>query len=222
MNKGESITFNYTGNIQNWTVADSGVYQLEVWAAQGGGYHGFFNDGGWYDMYSYGGNGGYAKGSVKLKKGTVIYIGVGGQGGGGEWDNSPGGAKYGGSGGYNGGTSGSYTGNYCSGGSGGQTHIATETGVTPSQDKLYIKAGGGGGGYYYLYSSPQNGSAGSGQYFGNNVTEITRTNGVKSGNGQCKITLTKKTTVYLGDTEADALYVGDNEVDALYVGDNEA
>jgi len=234
MNVNDSVTFNYTGNIQSWTVPDTGVYELEVWGAQGGNYWGRFYSGGYVVETRTGGGGGYAKGRIKLQKGTTYYIGVGGQGITGTW-NIDGRQVGGGGGGYNGGyTSHNYDnapsgGNmYIAGGGGGYSHIAKTSGTinnVAQADRLIVAGGGGGAGNEWHpngYDVYWNGSAGSGQYFDPSVEEITRTNGARSGNGQCKITLTKKSTVYLGDTEADALYLGDNESDALYVGDNEA
>ena len=112
-----SKDFGYTGGMQSWTVPSgcAGTYQLEVWGAQGGSYQ------------SAGGKGGYSKGNKALSAGTVLYIGVGGQGST-----------------FNGGGLGSS--NTANGGGG--THI----GLTNSQisgtavAKLLIVAGGGGAG----------------------------------------------------------------------------
>ena len=62
----EVYEFNYTGNVQTWIVPKTGLYQLEVWGAEGG-------------TSGYGGKGGYAKGFIKLTKGERLYIYVGGQ-----------------------------------------------------------------------------------------------------------------------------------------------
>lgn len=56
--------------IQTYTIPETGVYKLEVWGAQGGGLNG-----------SGGGLGGYSIGYKQLTKDTILYIGVGGQGG---------------------------------------------------------------------------------------------------------------------------------------------
>ena len=124
--------FNYTGNIQEYTIPKTGTYLLETWGAQGGN-------------ASLGGTGGYSKGEITLSKNNKLYVVVGGQGKSGT-DSS---VHY--EGGYNGG---GYAGintstNYGYGG-GGATHIATSTGLlTTFSNKLsnlLIVSGGGGGG----------------------------------------------------------------------------
>ena len=160
MNKGESITYSYTGGIQSFTVTDTGYYKLECWGAEGG-------KGGWYwgQQSTDGGKGGYACGYKKLSKGTVVYICVGGQGSnmyannGGEdvWSST--------SGGYNGGGNGyiAQTGSYDpetqqqtyrgivagAGSGGGATHMGTQNALlkNTSTSNVYIVAGGGGGGF---------------------------------------------------------------------------
>lgn len=110
--------FIYTGGMQTFTAPVTGEYTFEVWGAQGG--------------YTYGGLGGYSKGTVTLTKNETIYIGVGQQG-----------QSY--NGGYNGG---GYSAAYGYGG-GGATHIAKATGVLSSlasnKNSVLIVAGGGGG-----------------------------------------------------------------------------
>ena len=61
--------FKYIDDIREWSVPDSGVYQLEVWGAQGGCY-----------TSTIGGYGGYATGFINLNKDQVLYIVVGGSG----------------------------------------------------------------------------------------------------------------------------------------------
>ena len=56
-------TFDYTGNIQMYTVPVTGTYKLEVYGAQG-------RDGGGY--------GGYSWGNIKLIQGNILYICIGG------------------------------------------------------------------------------------------------------------------------------------------------
>ena len=147
MRTGESVTFSYTGNIQTYEVESSGLYEIEVWGGQGGG----------------GAGGGYAKGYKRLKRGTTLYIGVGGQGeASNPWTTH---GAYTNAGGFNGGGSGrnagwydpdednywtSYRGGY---GGGGATHIALVDGVLSTigysdfvnNGKGIIIAGGGGG-----------------------------------------------------------------------------
>lgn len=68
----KSTDFGYTGNVQTYTIPEDGVYKLETWGASGGG-----NQDGDESMAGYGG---YTSGTVALKKGTVLYIYVGGKG----------------------------------------------------------------------------------------------------------------------------------------------
>lgn len=65
--------FEYTGDVQEWTVPITGAYQIEVWGAQGGENSG--------NSTAVSGNGGYSKGIIQLEKDVKLYIYVGGQGG---------------------------------------------------------------------------------------------------------------------------------------------
>ena len=59
--------FNYTGNQQEYTVQEDGIYQIEMWGAQGGSY-----------CYSQVYNGGsYTSGNIILSAKTKLYIYVG-------------------------------------------------------------------------------------------------------------------------------------------------
>ena len=145
-----SQTFGYTGGMQSFTVPAgcAGTYTLEVWGAQGG--QAKYND---YHFTP--GNGGYAKGSVSLTAGTVLYIGVGGAGGTT-------------AGGYNGGGSSNGEG----GGGGGATHIGKTNSVLSSTavNNLYLVAGGGGGaGASHLDYYTHNGGHGGGTNGGNGI-----------------------------------------------------
>ena len=132
-----SQTFSYTGGQQTYVVPKTGYYKIEVWGAEGGGYRISGNS-----SSGTGGLGGYVYGTVKLKKGTSLYIHVGGYG----QSSSSGIAK----GGYNGGGSGyasssSEPGN----GGGGATDVRLVSGAWNSNAGLLsriIVAGGGGGG----------------------------------------------------------------------------
>jgi hypothetical protein len=125
-------TFDYTGNVQMYTVPVTGTYKLEVWGAQGG------NGGGY---------GGYSYGNIYEEKGSVIYVCIGSAGS----NNS---ARIGGAGGYNGGGHGgnaypTYT-TAGAGGGGGATHMSTTNrGILQTyvsyQSEIIIVAGGGGG-----------------------------------------------------------------------------
>ncbi len=108
--------FSYTGSVQTFTAPGVGVYQLEVWGAQGGTL-----------SSKIGGAGGYSIGNVRLNTGDVLSIYVGGQG-------SIGTAGYNGGGGA--GSSGA--------GGGGATDIRLN-GTTLSH-RLIVAGGGGGAG----------------------------------------------------------------------------
>ena len=127
--------YGYTGSVKTYTVQADGTYTLEVWGASGSP-----TVSGIYDY----GRGGYAKGELELKSGTVLYICVGG------------------SGGYNGGGSGGSDGFGGHGGSGGgASHMAYMNGqlrsLVNNKDSVCLVAGGGGG---------SAGSGGSGGYGG--------------------------------------------------------
>ena len=148
-----TYTFDYTGDVQSFTVPVSGIYKLEVWGAQGG---------------ISGGNGGYSKGYKTLTQGTVIYIVCGGAGGSET------------SGGYNGGGYGDSDnwGGRNAGMGGGATHMALVSGTLSSIGKSsfdsngLIVAGGGGGGIMRSYGTGNDtfaGGVGGGTTGGNGV-----------------------------------------------------
>ena len=120
VNVGDSQTFNYTGEVQEFIVPKTGIYKLETWGAQGGGSDTDKN------------YGGYSTGLIELEKNQKLYIVVGG-------------IPNGYTGGYNGGGSAGSSGSA----GGGATHISTSTGLlrTLSNDKdsVLIVSGGGGG-----------------------------------------------------------------------------
>ncbi len=136
-----TVTFDYTGNEQTFIAPTDGYYRLETWGAQGGTH-----------TTSIGGYGGYSTGIVKLNKGQILYINVGGT------SNST-------TGGYNGGGNG-LSNVYGTGvGGGGATHIATSTGLlstlSSNQNSILIVSGGGGGATSYT-NGKQYFSGGSG------------------------------------------------------------
>lgn len=111
---GDILNFNFRGSKESLTLP-IGRYILECWGAQGG----------YRSSATYGGKGGYSKGTITLTEKTPIYVYVGGSGNSG-----------GSNGGFNGGGSRS---NYPGGGGGSDIRIGT--------DSLYarvIVAGGGG------------------------------------------------------------------------------
>ena len=131
-----SHTFNYTGNEQIFVVPATGVYELKTWGAQGGTAN---------DTYI-GGYGGYSQGFTRLKKGTALYIYIGGQG---SKATTKGEIVYGG---YNGGGNGKSSDSDTTSG-GGATHISTNTGLLTTLENnrtsIIMVAGGGGGSNYY-------------------------------------------------------------------------
>ena len=148
--------FDYTGEEQEFIVPFDGEYTLEVWGAQGGNtiqdYHG--------------GYGGYAKGTVLLKKNQSLFIVVGGAG-----TSTMMQSEVYAEGGYNGGGRGRWNGDVALGynaSGGGATHIATSHGLLKrfenTKGSIMIVAGGGGGAVYWDSHSgnPQYGIGGSG------------------------------------------------------------
>ena len=143
-----SQTFNYSGDIQTYTVpADAESLTLEVWGAQGGSYNATYS----------GGKGGYSKGTLTSPTaGSTLYVVVGGQPA--AYTTIPSSSTNTTiPGGYNGGGSAVvhyYSSNYSlPQGGGGATHIATSSGLLSSlsalQDNVLIVAGGGSGGVYF-------------------------------------------------------------------------
>ncbi|MDE5587496.1 MAG: hypothetical protein K2I72_03895, partial [Bacilli bacterium] len=132
--------YDYTGDYQTFIAPFEGSYTLEVWGAQGGGRH-------QNSELGYGGNGGYSKGIVRLEKGDILYIYVGGQG---SYCRS---SKCLIAGGWNGGGSGVKTAKNASkdpaASGGGATDIRLIAGDWNDPASLlsrFIVAGGGGGG----------------------------------------------------------------------------
>ncbi len=147
-----ATTIDYTGAIVDWTVADTGTYDIVAYGGQGGA-----------TSYAAGGLGGEAGGSFTLTAGTVLQIAVGGQAGG-----------YGGGGGGSfvigvaplviaGGGGGAYVG--IGGGSGGAFIGGSGYGGAAA----YGKAGGGGGGFLGNGGNANYGSVTGGASFGNGL-----------------------------------------------------
>lgn len=145
--------YDYTGSVQTITIPHTGTYKLETWGAQGGNYNS--------------GYGAYSTGIVKLEKGDILYLYVGGQGG----QNND---YIGGTAGYNGGGKGgngyvnpSSGKTYVGGaGGGGATHIATVEGqLSVLADKIsnILIVSGGGGGNTGWYSDIAIGGSGGGK-----------------------------------------------------------
>ncbi len=123
----KEFSYAYTGSVQTFTAPADGVYQLQVWGAQGG----------YRSSTKYGGKGGYSTGNITLTKGDTLYVYVGGAGG-----NSSSNTGTVNAGGYNGG---GYRYGYKGGG--GATDIRFTSGTWNNSTSLLsrvIVAGGGG------------------------------------------------------------------------------
>ena len=90
-----SVTFNYTGGVQTYTVPADGYYILKAWGASGGGADS-------QQTGSHKGLGGYTEGRIYLRKGETIQVYVGGEGKLSTGLNTGGGWNGGGHGGTNG------------------------------------------------------------------------------------------------------------------------
>jgi hypothetical protein len=116
-------TFDYTGDVQSYTVPLTGIYKIECWGAQGGGN---------------GGYGGYSYGNIKLSQNTILYICVGGYEAYKRFTGAHNPYNT-----YNGGGIGDS-------GGGGATHVSTMNrgelrNYASNQETVLIVAGGGGG-----------------------------------------------------------------------------
>lgn len=147
---GECVDFSYTDEkiAQIYNVPETGIYQIELWGASGGGDSDITHG-------SHGGRGGYVSGLIKLEKNTILFVYVGGQGG------RKGVSLW--KGGWNGGgDSGSYPG----GGGGGATDIrigpSPDRALTADTDDPRIMVAGAGGGSDDLGGSLGGGNDGSG------------------------------------------------------------
>lgn len=152
--------FPYTGTYAVFKIPADGIYEFEVWGAEGAT---ATNSG---DLYGPGGLGGHAKGYKKMTKGDIIYVYNGGM---------PTSVTYAGT---NGGSSGytySSSKNYGAGG-GGATSIMTRSGYLGSsststqstnyrnrESEILIVAGGGGGGGVTSAGVENKGGAGGGE-----------------------------------------------------------
>lgn len=213
--------FDYTGDEQIFNIPYTGIYQLEVWGAQGGS---ISNDGGEYfgDVNAVGGYGGYATGYISLTKDEKLYINVGGKGKAGNGDtigidnnndNIPDFYENGYYGGYNGGgfarNNRFYSlGNYVGSG-GGATHIARRSGLLYSLqenvDDVLIVAGGGAGIVCEQFPDANIfiiGNSGGGYYggYGNDVSEAgTQISGYAFGTANADLpSIEEANTTYSG------------------------
>ena len=147
--KGTEWVFDYTGNEQDFKAPCDANYKIELWGASGGGGAILTS------LESYGGNGGYVSGEIKLSKDKQLYIYVGGEGIKSTTSNSPSSKTfYWDNGGWNGGGS---TYGLGTGTGGGSTDISLIRSDVILNDKaMYVRsseslasrimvAGGGGG-----------------------------------------------------------------------------
>lgn len=167
---GTTYNFDYTGNVQTFTVIGTGNYKIELWGASGGGHT------------NYRGKGAYTVGNIYLTAGTVLYVYVGQSTG-----NS--------TGGWNGGGNGvSSTG----AGGGGATDIRLVSGtwsdIASLRSRIMVAGGGGGGastsyGNSYAVYSASGGKGGLNGSAGGNINSLsggaggTQTTGNAFGKG---------------------------------------
>ena len=183
-----NLTFEYTGNVQTFTIP-AGVTSILVqcWGADGGS-GGYFSYSG---AYSPGGTGGYAKGDVAVSSGQTVYIYVGGRGH--NW--SPNGTTgnngvfvkpassnfaFGGWGGGVGFGQGGRATKYGMAGGGAATHIRLDS--TTLSYRQIIAGGGGGGGNTQTSSALSGGGAGGGTT-GQTMANSTQYGGRTPGKG---------------------------------------
>ena len=162
-------TFNYTGDVQTFTVPETGTYQLEAYGAQG------------CSKFTAGGKGGYAKGNIELLKGDILNVYVGGQ----PTNSEPYKA------GYNGGGAGVYSNaaDFWISGGGGATDFRLNDN---SINNRFIVAGGGAGSCkYYVYGCTSGGyggglTGGSGVYLKHysDTAYYTATGGTQTSSGR--------------------------------------
>ena len=146
----DKATFDYTGTIQSYLIAESGFYSIEAWGAQGGSLNSTY----------VGGYGAHTFGVTYIDKGITLYIQVGGQGGTpttGVTGLIPGG--------YNGGGYAyrKHSGVFAAGG-GGATSVALASGQLSSIpiNNVITIAAGGAGAYGYNDGTEYNWSGNSG------------------------------------------------------------
>ena len=152
---GKSVAYGYTGSMQTFKAPAAGSYRLSCYGAPGGGQ----NRPG--DSLP-GGRGSMVRGELKLKKGEILYLYVGGSGSGGGRCSH--GSPSGNAGGFNGGAASGYDerqlgnhGRYWTHGSGGgATDI--RLGGTAVGNQILVAGGGGGANKETSGSSADNNS----------------------------------------------------------------
>ena len=125
----------YSGRVQQFTAPQTGIYQIELWGAQGGI--------GYYDWQRDPGFGAYTSGNITLNENERIYIYVGGKGGNAEGINIA-------TAGYNGGGEGAIANDNddASGAGGGATDVRLVSGEWDNfnslKSRIMVAAGSGG------------------------------------------------------------------------------
>ena len=151
----ENVNLEYTTPQKYEITLYSGIYLLETWGAQGADNTYVYTD---YDKEkqttynSYGGKGGYSKGTLTLTEKTTAYIYSGGQG---SHDNQIDSSYY--SGGFNGGGTG--TAMYTPGGGASDVRLGADS----LYARVIVAGGGGGSGMSYgskMYHTGEGGSGG--------------------------------------------------------------
>ena len=215
-----STYFGYTGDVVQWRAPQDGSYVIEAIGAGCGGPDGSLIDRRLASTKEYG-YGGYARGTVNLHEGDMLYVAVGGAGRPGENGGSaPGGWNGGGSS-----VSGAWSG-------GGATAVMTEklgdgtiSAYADRKDALLMVAGGAGG---FGSTGPfrgdrtheawlaQNGSGGGEEtedicgYFSSAVAAVGagHDHGYAFGRGEPSISFTKDGTSHAGGAGGGGLYGG--------------
>ncbi len=148
--QGGTVTFNYTGKPQTWTVPPDVTQALfSVAGAQGGATTNFYGT-------AKGGLGGSAEATLAVTPGAVYQINVGGHGG----DSGEGTIV--GAGGLNGGAAGGglFQGLGQGGGGGGGGASDVRSGSYSLAERLLVAGGGGGAGFCQLHAGDSDGGGG--------------------------------------------------------------
>ncbi len=135
INAQTTYTFNYTGNVQTFTVPTSGEYNIEALGASAGNVISYYQ--------TRGGLGGRTAGSINLTAGQIIYIYVGGKSAD-QLGNHPYPNCYFMLGGWNGGGDNRARGNGTAGGGASDVRIGGQN----LNNRIIVAGGGGGAGWY--------------------------------------------------------------------------
>lgn len=170
---GTVTVFEYTGDVQEWIVPETGEYTLQVWGAQGG--VGLNNSSSTDGKEA--AKGGYSIGTVTLAKNTKLYVYVGGQG----KDGSSTGQIV--EGGFNGGGSVPATGHSGSGGGSGGGATDIRIGIDDLYSRVIVAGGAGGVGYPSETTAGVGGGTNGGEGIGTNSSNSSSTGGTQVSGG---------------------------------------